>query len=145
MKNKNINFYLPDFYYFYRLNVKIIELLHDKAEVFYDGINIKSLYGSFPGAYWNGGRVMHGMTDKNNIENTIAGINDKAFCKYALTQGKTVLDFFHPDAKIPKEHTDKNTSTYIFLDDFKYYEYIYSKKIKINSIILYEIILIYTN
>ena len=56
---------------------------------------------------------------------TIAGINDKAFCKYALTQGKTVLDFFHPDAKIPKEHTDKNTSTYIFLDDFKYYTYTY--------------------
>ena len=56
---------------------------------------------------------------------TIAGINDKAFCKYALTKHKRVLDFFNPDAKIPKECTEKNTSSYFFLEKPIRYTYKY--------------------
>jgi collagenase-like PrtC family protease len=34
------------------------------------------VYGTFPGAIWNGGRVFHGTTNADNIEQTIKGFND---------------------------------------------------------------------
>ena len=71
-----INFYLPDFYYNYNLNIKLINLLKEHPEYFHDGIQIGAVYGSFPGAIWNGGRLMSGISDKNNIVNTILGFNN---------------------------------------------------------------------
>lgn len=71
-----INFYLPDFYYKYDLNIAIIKILKMHPEYFYDNINITSIYGSFPGAIWNGGRLTPGNTDYNNIKATIAGFNE---------------------------------------------------------------------
>lgn len=57
---------------------------------------------------------------------TIAGISDKSFCKYALTQEATVLDFFKRDAAIPAEQTGKNTSLYCLNHTEPYfYEYEY--------------------
>ena len=73
---QEINFYLPDFFYLYDLNMYIIDLLNNKPELFRDNIKIKALYGTFPGAYWNAGRVFHGNADNSNIENTINYINN---------------------------------------------------------------------
>lgn len=71
-----INFYLPDFYYQYQLNIKLITMLQEHPEYFHDNIKIGAVYGSFPGAIWNGGRLMSGITDIENIKNTIAAFND---------------------------------------------------------------------
>ena len=73
---KTINFYLPDFYYQYKLNIKLIMLLQEHPEYFHDNIEIGAVYGSFPGAIWNGGRLMSGNTHSDNIECTINGFND---------------------------------------------------------------------
>jgi collagenase-like PrtC family protease len=54
----------------------ITKLLTD-SEMFMDNISIGAVYGSFPGAYWNGGRVMNGITDKQNIRATINAFNDQ--------------------------------------------------------------------
>ena len=71
-----MNFFLPDFYFNYSLNITLIELLKNHPEYFYDNIKIESLYGTFPGAIWNGGRTVLGITDQSNIQNTIQAIND---------------------------------------------------------------------
>lgn len=70
-----INFYLPDFFYKYNLNMAFINYMENYPERFYKDICIKSLYGSFPNAYWNGGRTMHGLVDITNIQNTIDSVN----------------------------------------------------------------------
>lgn len=72
-----INFYLPDFYYRYKLNIEIVNLLEQHPEYFYDNIKIGAIYGSFPGAIWNGGRLMLNTTDLNNINDTIKTFNSK--------------------------------------------------------------------
>lgn len=74
-KNK-IRFYLPDFYYKYNLNIALIKMMHETPEYFKENIEIGAVYGSFPGAIWNGGRVMRGITDIDNIEQTIKDFND---------------------------------------------------------------------
>ena len=74
--DKQIRFYLPDFYYKYQLNTELAIMMRDHPEFFMDGISIGAIYGSFPGAIWNGGRLMSGGADQANIVNTIAGINN---------------------------------------------------------------------
>ena len=71
-----INFYIPDFYYQYNLNIKLITLLKDHPEYFYDNIGIGAVYGTFPGAIWNGGRWLRGITTSDNIKATIEGFNN---------------------------------------------------------------------
>lgn len=72
-----LKFYLPDFYNFFNLNMNIITKLLTDSEMFMDNISIGAVYGSFPGAYWNGGRVINGITDKQNIRATINAFNDQ--------------------------------------------------------------------
>lgn len=71
-----IKFYLPEFYYKYELNRMWIMMIQEHPEWFYDNIRIGAVYGTFPGAIWNGGRVFHGSSDADNIEQTIKGFND---------------------------------------------------------------------
>ena len=75
MMNK-INFYIPDFYYKFDLNIELIKTIKTHPEYFYDNIHIGAVYGSFPGAIWNGGRMMHGIASSENICNTIQAFND---------------------------------------------------------------------
>lgn len=71
-----LNFYLPDFYYQFKLNMKLITLLNEHPEYFHDNIKIGAVYGSFPGAIWNGGRFMSGASTIDNVHNTIAAFNN---------------------------------------------------------------------
>ena len=68
--NKQISFYLPDFYYKYDINLKLIRLLKEHKEWF-NNFKIGAIYGSFPGAIWNGGRFVPGLTSMENIKATI--------------------------------------------------------------------------
>lgn len=70
-----MNFYLPDFFFKFDLNFHIIQLLKSNPEYFYDDIKIASIYGCFPGAIWNGGRLMCGSTVQQNIQRTIEELN----------------------------------------------------------------------
>ena len=71
-----IKFYIPDFYYKYNLNIKLIQLIKAHPEYFIDGLKIGAVYGTFPSAIWNGGRVFRGFADAENIDATIRGFND---------------------------------------------------------------------
>ena len=72
-----MNFYLPDFYNHYQLNIKIIQLLQEHPEYFYDNLKIGAVYGTYPGAIWNGGRTFLDTTDLNNIKATTEAFNSQ--------------------------------------------------------------------
>ena len=55
-----IHYSLPDFIKNLRLNLMMIEFMRKSPEVFFDDIEISSIYGSFPGCIMNGGRLIAG-------------------------------------------------------------------------------------
>lgn len=64
---KDVYWHLPGFVYFRVLNQIYINLMKDYPDKFRDGYKIGSVYGTFPGAIWNGGRVVHGIASKRDI------------------------------------------------------------------------------
>lgn len=75
MANKEIYWHLPGFCVHFYLNQIIITLMKKYPEKFRDGYRIGSVYGTFPGAIWNGGRAVFGVYAKNNIEQVISTYN----------------------------------------------------------------------
>lgn len=50
-----MNFHCPDFYHHFFLYKELLFLYYNHNECFKDNIQIKSIFGMFPGASWNGG------------------------------------------------------------------------------------------
>lgn len=75
--NKIVYWHLPGFCAFRFLNQIFINLMHDYPDKFRPGYRIGSVYGSFPGAIWNGGRAVFGITYKADMERLIKTYNDK--------------------------------------------------------------------
>ena len=70
-----IYWHLPGFCYFFYLNQIIIKLMRDHPERFYENYTVGSVYGTFPGAIWNGGRAVFGVTAKGDMEKIISTYN----------------------------------------------------------------------
>ena len=76
-KDDKIYFHLPDYHGHFRLNYLIATLLKEEPEVFYDGVAIGSIYGSFPSAIWNGGRVIFGgLASRDDMVQCYKAFND---------------------------------------------------------------------
>lgn len=56
----DINYHLPSFTTHYSLNLLMIDYMKEHPEYFREGIKIASVFGSFDGASWNGGRNVGG-------------------------------------------------------------------------------------
>lgn len=69
---KTVYWHIPGFYINFYLNQIIINLMKEYPEKFRDGYKIGSVYGTFPGAVWNGGRAVFGMSTKSEITNVIS-------------------------------------------------------------------------
>ena len=69
-----MKFYLPDF--LLQLNLSLLQLHHSHPEYFNEGIEFGGIYGTFPGAIWNGGRLVCGVTSSTNMKETISLFND---------------------------------------------------------------------
>lgn len=81
-----INFYLPDFYDKYELNILVCDTLRMYPEYFYDNIKIGAVYGCFPNSIWNGGRVVLGGAVKEEIEYIIEDFNGRGIpIRYTFT------------------------------------------------------------
>ncbi len=76
-ENKIVYWHLPGFCAFRFLNQIFINLMNDYPDKFRPGYRIGSVYGSFPGAIWNGGRAVFGITYKADMERLIKTYNDK--------------------------------------------------------------------
>ncbi len=77
MAAKEVFWHLPGFCYFRQLNYALITLMEQHPEYFREGYRIGSVYGTFPGAVWNGGRVVMGIAGKRDIEATLKLYNSK--------------------------------------------------------------------
>lgn len=84
-----IYFHLPDYVGHQNLNLMLINFMKNNPDFFYDDIKIGSVYGTFTGAIWNGGRIMSGPT------------NDIGF----ITQTYKLFN----DLGVPLRHTFTNT------------------------------------
>lgn len=72
-----IGFHIPDFYTHFRLNNILLDTVDAHPEYFHDGLMIRSIFGTFPGAVWNGGRFCGGTETIENIKKIIKLFNDK--------------------------------------------------------------------
>lgn len=73
---KKIIYSLPDFYNFFDLNIYMVHLMKAFPGYFRDNVKIGSVYGTFPGCIWNGGRVQFGGANLLNMQATIAAYNE---------------------------------------------------------------------
>ena len=70
-----VYWHLPGFCVYFYLNQIIIKLMKDYPDKFMDGYRVGSVYGTFPGAIWNGGRAVFGLTAKGDMEKIISTYN----------------------------------------------------------------------
>ena len=75
-KNNEIYWHLPGLCYLGLLNNVLIRTMETHPEVFREGYKIGSVYGTFPGAIWNGGRnFLDGTSNRQEIEKIIKSYN----------------------------------------------------------------------
>lgn len=76
MDNEIIYWHLPGICYFGMINHLLFDTIRKYPKMFRDNCRIGSVYGTFPGAIWNGGRnILEGFSSKKEIERIIASYN----------------------------------------------------------------------
>ena len=55
-----INYYIPDFFWHYNVNLTLLSLIKEEPQMFYDDFKIGAVFGNFPNCIWNGGMVNMG-------------------------------------------------------------------------------------
>ncbi len=73
----SVRFHLPGLTSHFRLNIILSEMLKKFPEYFREGIEIASVYGTFPPAIWNGGRTQQAVCDKNFIKAVLSSLNSR--------------------------------------------------------------------
>lgn len=76
-ERRTVYWHLPGLCYFRLLNQMVINLMRDYADCFREGYQIGSVYGTIPGAIWNGGRAVFGILDRESIVSIIKAYNDR--------------------------------------------------------------------
>ncbi|MGN0507188.1 MAG: hypothetical protein ACI4FZ_11560 [Lachnospiraceae bacterium] len=72
---KEVYWHLPGLCNFRLLNQILLNLMKDYPSKFKEGYKIGSVYGTFPGAIWNGGRAVFGSAFKGDIDKIIKMYN----------------------------------------------------------------------
>lgn len=72
-----INYHLPSFTDHYSLNLLLDSYMKNFPERFRDGVRIASVFGSFPGAVWNGGRNVPGDYNRSMNEKIMKEFNGR--------------------------------------------------------------------
>ncbi len=72
-----INYHLPSFTEHFSLNLILDSYMKEHPERFRDGVKIASVFGSFPGAVWNGGRNVPGNYDPKMNERIMKEFNSR--------------------------------------------------------------------
>jgi len=74
---KEVYWHLPGLCNFRVINQVLLNLMKDYPSKFRDGYKIGSVYGTFPGAIWNGGRAVFGTAYKGDIDRIIKIYNSR--------------------------------------------------------------------
>ncbi len=67
-----VYWHLPGFFVHFYLFQVLLRLMKEYPERFEEGYRIGSVYGTFPGAIWNGGRAVFGISAKGDMEKILA-------------------------------------------------------------------------
>lgn len=70
-------FHLPDFVRHFKLNMILSEMMRRQPELFYDDVEIGSVYGTFPTSLWNGGRSFCGNIDAKSVHGITEQFNER--------------------------------------------------------------------
>ncbi len=95
----DICYHLPSFTDHYSLNILIADYIKQKPEYFRDNIKIASVFGSFPGTMWNGGRNVHGPYNPKMDAKILEAFNSRGiplrftFTNPVLTEAHIKDDF----------------------------------------------------
>lgn len=74
---REVYWHLPGMCNFRLVNQVLLNLMKDYPSKFKDGYKIGSVYGTFPGAIWNGGRAVFGTAFKSDIDKIIKMYNSR--------------------------------------------------------------------
>lgn len=55
-----IHYYIPDFFWKFNTNLRLLELMQTEPQMFYDDFKIGAVFGNFPNCIWNGGGISQG-------------------------------------------------------------------------------------
>ena len=91
---KDVYWHLPGFCFFRFMYQVLFGLMKAYPECFKDGYKIGSVYGTFPGAIWNGGRAVFGVTSKQDMERLISVYN-KAGVPVRFTWTNSLIEEKH--------------------------------------------------
>lgn len=72
-----VKFHLPDFVRHFKLNMILSEMMRRQPELFYDDVEIGSVYGTFPTSLWNGGRSFCGNIDAKSVIGITSQLNER--------------------------------------------------------------------
>lgn len=75
MFDRVVKWHLPGFCAFFYLNQIVINFMKEYPEKFREGYRVGSVYGTFPGAIWNGGRAVFGITCKKDMQRIVDTFN----------------------------------------------------------------------
>ena len=70
-------FHLPDFAGHFKFNLVFTGFFADHPEYFREGVEIASVYGSFPQSMWNGGRTQPGFCDLDFVKGVLHAFNKR--------------------------------------------------------------------
>lgn len=71
-----VRFHLPSFTQHFGVNLGIASLLKNCPQYFREGVEIASVFGTFPQSLWNGGRTTDGRCDLNEAKRIITTFNN---------------------------------------------------------------------
>ena len=71
----DIYWHIPGFCSFFPVNACLCRLMKEEPYRFREGYKIGSVYGTFPGAVWNGGRAVFGAISKKDIKGILSVYN----------------------------------------------------------------------
>lgn len=99
MAEREVYWHLPGLYSCKLLNQVIMNMMKDYPEAFRDGYRIGSVYGTFPGAIWNGGRTIMGLVDRTEMKKVLdlyntRGVPVRFTWTNALLEEKHVYDTY---------------------------------------------------
>lgn len=68
MTGRTVYWHLPGFFVYFYLNQVLLHLWQKYPEDFYEGYRPGCVYGTFPGAIWNGGRAVFGLASHGEMK-----------------------------------------------------------------------------
>jgi collagenase-like PrtC family protease len=69
--DREVYWHLPGFYIHFYLFQVLLHLMKQYPERFEPGYRIGSVYGTFPGAIWNGGRAVFGIASRGDMKSIL--------------------------------------------------------------------------